>query len=600
MTKFTKEMLQVIRLVGWDVLIFQVFYRMVTVPVYIWILNRMIRATLEMAGYGFLTVGNIQSYFMQPFTILSMLFLAVFGVLLMTVEVGGLISAFQAAAYNKKIGALEMLAGGIKKAKDQIENRNWKLFGFILLQAFFGNILFLYRVFMRVRPVNFVLEEFISSRSGWIFLLSLAGVAATAILPGIFSVHGCLIEGRRFDDSYRRSQYIIGGRWTETFLPLAKYYIVTVTAFAVVYGVFILTISLAAVEFHYSGQTKIMILSLRDRAELFWLFLAEAAVGLVYYGASTVEYYHYTSEISRRKRWDFGYPGEKFLQRKRVVPALLVVGAINIIFIYDAFRNGMETVDELFTQIPVTAHRGSSKEAPENTMAAIEKAVEEMAEYAEIDVQTAKDGVIVLSHDSTLRRTAGVNRKIRDMTYRELLGIDVGAWFSEEFRGEKIPALSQVMGYAKGRIQLNIELKNEGTDTDLPEAVAEMIREYDMTEQCVVTSLNLNYLKRIKAVNPDILTGYIISAAYGNFYSEEEVDFISIRSSLVDSRMLDRVHEYGKTVHVWTVNSKAELERMKLLRVDNIITDVPVLAKEVIYGDIDEGSVLDYMKLLLR
>ena len=118
MTKFTKEMLQVIRLVGWDVLIFQVFYRMVTVPVYIWILNRMIRATLEMAGYGFLTVGNIQSYFMQPFTILSMLFLAVFGVLLMTVEVGGLISAFQAAAYNKKIGALEMLAGGIKKAKD--------------------------------------------------------------------------------------------------------------------------------------------------------------------------------------------------------------------------------------------------------------------------------------------------------------------------------------------------------------------------------------------------------------------------------------------------------------------------------------------------
>ena len=78
------------------------------------------------------------------------------------------------------------------------------------------------------------------------------------------------------------------------------------------------------------------------------------------------------------------------------------------------------------------------------------------------------------------------------------------------------------------------------------------------------------------------------------------MDFISIRSSLVDSRMLDRVHEYGKTVHVWTVNSKAELERMKLLRVDNIITDVPVLAKEVIYGDIDEGSVLDYMKLLLR
>lgn len=600
MKRLTREVQQVIRLEGWDILVFQMFYRMVTIPVYVWILNKVLRITIDLSGYSFLTVENIRAYFFKPWTILCAVFLVAFACLLMMVEAGGMVSAFQSAAYNKKINALEMLAGGIKKTKDQLVRRSWKLFIFLLVQTIAGNLLLLYRLLIRIRPINFILEEFLSSKGGWIFLLSLTGVAAAWILPGIFAVYGCMIEQRSFDDSYRRSRYIVSGRWKETFLPLAGYYILVMGILAFIYVAFVFGISVAAVKFHYTGLTKIMILSLRDKAELFWLFLAGMVASLVYYGASTVEYYHYTSQIARRKRWNFSYPTEKFLQKKKVIASLIIVGAVNTIFTYDSFRNGLGAADEIFTEIPVTAHRGSSREAPENTMAAIEKAVENMAEYAEIDVQMTKDGYIVLGHDSTLKRTAGVNRKIQDMTYRELIGLDVGSWFSEEYRGEKIPALSQVMAYAKGRIKLNIELKNEGRDSSLPEKTAELIQEYDMADQCVISSVNLSYLKRVKEIVPEIMAGYIVSAAYGNYYSEDDIDFISVRSSLMDARMVERVHGYGKAVYVWTVNSKTELERMKLLQVDNIITDVPVLAKEVIYGEIEEGSVIEYMKLLLR
>ena len=119
------------------------------------------------------------------------------------------------------------------------------------------------------------------------------------------------------------------------------------------------------------------------------------------------------------------------------------------------------------------------------------------------------------------------------------------------------------MEYAKGKIDLNIEIKNLGNSSGLPEKVIELVEKHEMQEQCVITSTNRFYLKRVKAVNPEIRTGYIISAAYGNFYSDEFIDLISIRSSFVTERMIESAHEAGKAVHAWTVNGKVEMERLK-------------------------------------
>ena len=82
-------------------------------------------------------------------------------------------------------------------------------------------------------------------------------------------------------------------------------------------------------------------------------------------------------------------------------------------------------------------------------MAALEKAVEEMADRAEIDVQETADGVIVLCHDTSLKRVAGVNKKVSDLTLEQIKKLDVGRWFSSEYQGEQIPTLEEVMEYAK-------------------------------------------------------------------------------------------------------------------------------------------------------
>lgn len=100
-------------------------------------------------------------------------------------------------------------------------------------------------------------------------------------------------------------------------------------------------------------------------------------------------------------------------------------------------------------------------------------------------------------------------------------------------------------------------------------------------------------------MEPEIKTGYIIPAAYGDYYSDEFVDVISIRSSFVTERMLQLAHEQGKAVHAWTVNGKAELERLERLGVDDIITDYPILAREILYEDEGTAGLLEYWRLVL-
>lgn len=120
------------------------------------------------------------------------------------------------------------------------------------------------------------------------------------------------------------------------------------------------------------------------------------------------------------------------------------------------------------------------------------------------------------------------------------------------------------------------------------------------TEQCVVTSTSYSYLKRVKKAVPDIYTGYIVSAAYGSYYKDESIDFISMLSSSVNQKLIDEAHESGKAVHVWTVNRKSEMERMKILGADNVITDNPLMAREVLFGEKNTENLLARIREMLK
>src|SRR5699024_1122413 len=104
--------------------------------------------------------------------------------------------------------------------------------------------------------------------------------------------------------------------------------------------------------------------------------------------------------------------------------------------------------------------RGASGYAPENTIAAFDKAVEMKADYFELDVQRSKDGQLVLIHDTTVDRTTNGTGAVKDLTLKELKSLDAGSWFDEKYAGEKIPTLGETLDRHRGKIKILIELKS--------------------------------------------------------------------------------------------------------------------------------------------
>ena len=224
--------------------------------------------------------------------------------------------------------------------------------------------------------------------------------------------------------------------------------------------------------------------------------------------------------------------------------------------------------------IEITGHRGSKLQAPENSLSALEQAIAEGADYAEIDVQTTADGEVVLLHDADLMRVASVSRRLRDINYNELNNIDIGSWFAPEFSSERIPTLKEAIEVARGRIKLNIELKFTWPDPTLTRKVGSIIRQAGFASECVVSSLNFSALTEIKGEFPELKTGFIVFQAAG-ILSRMEADFLSINAARATPGLVRRLHNNGRTVHVWTVNDLNILISMVEMGVDNIITDYP-------------------------
>ena len=231
--------------------------------------------------------------------------------------------------------------------------------------------------------------------------------------------------------------------------------------------------------------------------------------------------------------------------------------------------------------VEITAHRGNSSVAPENTLAAFRAAMDAHATWAELDVQRTRDGKVIVLHDRDLMRMAGDPRRIGDLTISDLAGIDVGLRYGAAFRGERAPSLAAVIDLVRGALKLNVELKYNAPDPLLASAVVEVLRQKDFLDQAVITSLNVAGLREIKAIEPRLKTGQIVAAAVGDV-SRADANFLCLNSARTSSAVVRRAHAAGKEVHVWTVNRAEVVLRMIERGVDNIITDDPALAMQMV------------------
>ena len=233
-------------------------------------------------------------------------------------------------------------------------------------------------------------------------------------------------------------------------------------------------------------------------------------------------------------------------------------------------------------KVIVTAHRGASHVAPENTLSAMVAAVEAGAEFAELDVRLTGDGQVVLMHDRTLDRTTNGSGELWDFSLDELRAFEAGSWFGQEFDGEPIPTLQEVIRYAKGRLKLNIEIKISREEPTIAAAVVDVIRSEECGEDCLITSFSREIVEDAKRIAPEIRAGLIFGRDYPDDVFDGGWEILSCSHEVVDSAFVARARESGKSVHVWTVDEREMMLRLIRLGVDAILTNRPALLREVI------------------
>ena len=239
---------------------------------------------------------------------------------------------------------------------------------------------------------------------------------------------------------------------------------------------------------------------------------------------------------------------------------------------------------EINKNVLIIAHRGYSEMGVENSLEALEGAKKAGADYVELDIQLTKDNKFVVMHDFNLKRLAGVNKKVKDLTFDEIEKLTIK---QGEFESH-IPSFEEFVNRAKElNIKLLVELKPNGGEPDnYAELFINEMKRLGVEKTYKTMSGNLDIMEEIEAGDPEIETGHIIALQFGNF-SDEKVDFFVLEDFSFNDILSEDAKKKGKDIFVWTIDDSETIVKYIHKDVAGIITDYPDMVKEEIENEED-------------
>lgn len=433
------------------------------------------------------------------------------------------------------------------------------------------------------------------------FWLALGGVGALALAMALvvaprwlrwsLALPLCTLEGMRAGEAMRESDRLMRGRLRVAIISRVGWFaLVNIASGLALAAVYAGSVALLRREVGSLTLTALLAgVSLLAHGAI--LFLEAALLGV---GDAALVYRMWRGarpEAPGAPR-AVGGTGPVARRRGRVALAALLVVAVVVGAASVGFLRSLRRPIE----VELTAHRGASLVAPENTLAAIDRAIELGADRIEIDVMLTADGRPILFHDTDLRRMANDRRRVSGMTLEELREIDVGSWFAPEFSSERIPTLDEALdrvALAPRPVTLNIELKTNGDADELARVVAAKLRERG-DDTSIVTSLSTRALEAMRREDPGRRIGAIVSASVGDVL-RLDVDLFAVPVNRATSAFIAAAGFSDREVHVWTVSDPDLLTRLALRGVGGVMTgDIEGMRRRL-----DELGELDDLERLL-
>ncbi|MCI8542077.1 MAG: hypothetical protein HFH95_01965 [Lachnospiraceae bacterium] len=583
---------------------FEIVFKLLTFLVAVPLFSGGVRLTMKMTGYRYLTVENILFFVIHPVTIVSFLALLLLMTAYTMFDIATVIIILDQSCQNRKVRLPDVVRLSARKCAGMLHLKSLSLTFFTLFLIPFLNLGLASGVISTIQVPGFIQDYIQKNHILLVLCIALVALLAVLLLRWLYSLHYLVLEDIPFKEARRRSRRLGAKRHVRDLLSLVAMQLVISLGFlgCVLIGILLIM----AVD----GMLERFVLLNSLVSTIIWMFIALSAVVFmslsmpIGYAGISVLFYAHKREQGEEIRSLRLQERESGLWDKSHMRAVCAGIAIVALILGVAFTYGLQLGKynlniEYARTTEVTAHRGASVDYPENTMSAFAGASELGADWIELDVQQTKDGQIIVIHDTNFKRTTGVNRNTWELTCDEVSRLDAGNLFGEEHAGERIPLLAEAVEFAKENlIKLNIELKPTGHETDFEKTVVDIVTEYDFLEECVITSQVYHVLENVKDYNPDAVTVYVMSLAYGDITALEAADHFSVEAANVTENLVTRVHGEGKQLYAWTVNTEAGIRKMVELNVDNVITDNVTLAKETIYAEKTSDLISEYIKLL--
>ena len=413
---------------------------------------------------------------------------------------------------------------------------------------------------------------------------ALAGAAVVLFLcfgiANLFVLHGIVLDKMKIKDASLQSRSLMKSNWKD----YLKQNIIYILLIAVI-------IAVAAIICLFLPLKLIKMLSLPGTVSRYLtIFFVIAGVIL----SSLVDLFGTPLYLLKMTQLFFSYrQGSEFEFKEKEIPeerkrkyttAAVVLLAVVIIAVFIVNKN----FDQMFptdTNVKIIAHRAGGNEGRENTLSGLETAWKAGAYGSEIDIQRTKDSNYVLNHDATFKRVAGDSRKPEEMTLREIRKLSID--------GEPIPTFEEMLISSKGRMILFTELKGNTADQKMADDSVALIKQYHMEDECVLISLNYDVIDYIETTYPEIQTGFLTFASFGNT-AGLNCDYIALEEESATTDAIKAIHDEGKKVLVWTANEKKSQKHFMCTEIDGLITDNVTQAVGLV-TELENRSDLDRM-----
>ena len=224
------------------------------------------------------------------------------------------------------------------------------------------------------------------------------------------------------------------------------------------------------------------------------------------------------------------------------------------------------------------AHRGASAERPENTPTAFELAIAQGADVLECDVRSTSDGALLILHDAEVDRTTSGSGALREMTAVAARALDAGD-------GQAIPTLAEVLDLARGRVRVNVDIK----EIDIVGPAVQAVRDAQMLESVTFISFLPEVWEQLDRITPESPRIHLVdsaaalaSLAMGDAVSQSVAAGVGVPYELVNEGMVGHMHRHGFAVFAWTVDDPDEMRRLIECDVNGIVTNRPTALADVL------------------